>query len=87
MRLFCLLHQRISSDRFDVRLGQIAAYGTAILVLICGILKLTSMGLTEPQLFQGILSVVAVFLLCWNIGMLLPIAQAAQEQRRRGQQE
>ncbi len=82
-----LLNQAISSDRFDAQLGQRVAFGVSLLVLILGLFKVTSMALTEYELFSGILLVGAVSLLCAILGLLLPIAETCNRTREQNRQQ
>ena len=67
------LGRKLSSDRFDVSMGQLASWVGAILVLSLGFLKLGSLSLTETELFFGLLLVLTVGLLCVCLGFLLRI--------------
>jgi len=73
MRITQTLGRRLSSDRFDAGMGQLASWCVSILVLALGFLKLAALPLTETELFFGVLLVLAVALLIWNVGMLVRI--------------
>ena len=72
-------NRKITSDAFDAQSGQIISWLVSILVLIVGFMKLTSLQLTEAQLFFGILLLLAVVLLGVILGVLLPIAQTVRQ--------
>ncbi len=77
---------KITSDRFDSGLGQLACWFSSVLMLALGFFKLASLPLTESELFFGLLLVLAVALLGVILGMLLRIErklQASQIERNR----
>ena len=82
MNRLSILRRRLSSDAFDFRLSQFGAFAVGLLVFVLGILKLTSMPLTEYQLFMGILLVMAVMLLCCILGFLMPGARTNHKSER-----
>jgi hypothetical protein len=73
MKVKSMLMRRISSNAADCRLGQIGAFGASLLVLVLGVWKFTSMRLTEPQLFFGILLVATLTVQCVGLGLLAPL--------------
>ena len=80
MRFARTLGRKISSDRFDAGMGQLACWAASILVLGLGFLKLASLPLTETELFFGLLLVLAVGLLCVNLGMLVRVENSTRKQ-------
>lgn len=76
MKFFRHFNRKITSDAFDARSLQIVSWLVSILVLVVGFLKLASLQITEPQLYFGILLLLAVVLLGVILGVLLPVAQA-----------
>ena len=68
-----LQNYRITSDRFDIRLGQSACFLAGVLVLVLSFWKLTRLELNEAQLFFGVLLSLCVPLLFIAVGLLLPI--------------
>jgi hypothetical protein len=82
MRLLRVFGLRLSSDRFDAGMGELACWGVSILVLVLGFLKLASLPLTETELFFGLMLVFAVALLGWNLGMLVRIDSNTRQQNR-----
>ena len=73
MRLLRVFGLKLSSNRFDARMGQLSCWGVSVLVLVLGFLKLAALPLTETELFFGLMLVFAVMLLAWNLGMLVRI--------------
>ena len=66
-------------------MGQVACWLAAAIILVAGLFKLTTMQLTEPELFFGVLLTLAVALLGVVLGVLLPMAQSFDQwQRDRG---
>ena len=68
-----LFNHKITNHLFDRRLGQIACFIAAALVLTLSIWKLTRLDLSEVQLFVGVLLSLCVPLLCAVVGLLLPV--------------
>ena len=66
--------RRLTSDRVDAHLGQIACWPAATGILVLHLLRLPSLHLSEVELFFGVLLVIAVTLQAVILGMLLPIA-------------
>ena len=73
-----LLGWQISSQGLDTRIGQAVFFAGGFLILVLGILKLTSMELTQVELFFGVMLVVALFLLCIALGLLLELMRAVK---------
>lgn len=71
--------QQISSDAFDKRLGQVVCFVAGGLVLVLSMWKLTRLGLSEAQLFFGVLLSLCVPLLLVIVGLVLPIATTARK--------
>ena len=67
------LIRKLSSERFDVGMGQFTCWIVAILVLSLGFYKLGTLALTETEIFFGLLLVSTVGLLCVCLGYLLRI--------------
>ena len=65
----------ISSDDFDMNLGQGVCYVASIVVLAVSFWKLTQLDLSEAQLFFGLLLSFCTPLLLIIIGLLLPSAR------------
>ena len=80
-----LLTKQVSSLKFDRRLGTVASFAVAILVMALGILKLSSMELTEAQLVLGVLMCVQASLLLIVIGFLAPMYSKMLEDRRQSE--
>ena len=76
-----LLARRLTNDGFDLKLAQVAYFGAGVLVLALSMWKLTRFDLTEAQLFFGVLLSFITPLLLVVIGLLLPIAKAARQQK------
>ena len=83
MRIARAFGRKLSSDRFDAGLGQLACWSVSLLVLVLGVLKLAALTLTETELFFGLLLVVAVALLLCNLGMLARIDRNTQQLNRK----
>ena len=79
MNAIRILQQTISTARFDAKLGQTICWLGSGITMVGGLLKLTTLTLTEPQFFMGMLLVVAVSMLGLVVGILLPIAQYVAE--------
>ena len=71
-----MITHKITSDAFDAKLGQVACFVLAVLVLALSLWKLTRLDLSEAQLFFGVLLSGCVPLLCVVVGLLLPVARA-----------
>jgi hypothetical protein len=82
MDTFGVLKSKISSGRFDAGLGHALCWAFSLLVLIVGLPRLASFDLTEPQLFFGILLLVAVALLGVILGTLLLMSHSIAKMRR-----
>ena len=65
----------ISSDDFDMKLGQGTCFVASIVVLAVSFWKLTQLDLSEAQLFFGLLLSFCTPLLLIIIGLLLPSAR------------
>ena len=74
-----LLSHKISSDVFDMRLGQGACFVASALVGALSFWKLTRLDLTEAQLFFGVLLSFVTPLLFIVIGLLLPTWRAGKK--------
>ena len=68
-----LLGRPLCSDLLVAKIAQIACYVIAIGIFVLAILKLTTLTLTEQQLFFGILQVLAVVLMMICAGSLVRI--------------
>lgn len=77
-----LLGWQISSRGLDTRIGQAVLFAVGFLILVFGILKLTSMKLTQLELFFGVMLVVTLFLLCIALGLLLELIRAVKSIRK-----
>lgn len=82
MNALAVFKRKISSGRFDAGLGHALCWAFAILVLIVGLPKLASFDLTEPQLFFGILLLIAVALLGIILGTLLLMSHSIAKMRK-----
>lgn len=78
-RITEFMGRRVSSDVFDLRLGQVSAFAVGGLVFILSVWKLTRLDLTEAQLFLGVLLALIVPLLCIIMGFLCQIAAAVRK--------
>ena len=63
----------ITSQSFDVKVGQMGSWFAAVAVLGMGMYKLTKLPLNETELFFGILLVLTVTLLMVLMGLILPL--------------
>jgi hypothetical protein len=70
----------ISSDAFDIRVGQGVSLVAGVLMLGVSMWKLTRLDLTEAQFLFGLLLSLCVPLLLFIVGLILPIAIAARKQ-------
>ena len=78
-RITQFMSRRVSSDGFDLRLGQAACFVVSVVVFALSIWKFTRLDLTEAQLFFGVLLSGCVPLLCVVVGLLLPVARAGRK--------
>ncbi len=81
MNTISLLTKQVSSLKFDRRLATLSSFSAAILILALGVLKLTSMELTEAQLVLGLLMCVQASLLLVLIGFVAPMYSKMMEER------
>jgi hypothetical protein len=72
-----VLQTRLSSERFDVRLGQLVCFGAAPALLVVAFVGLGRLALTPGEAFIGVLGSVAVALLLVILGIVLPLAAKA----------
>ena len=72
-----LLGHTISSDAFDLKLGQGVCFLASTLILLVSLWELARLDLTEAQLFFGLLLSLCVPLLLLVVGLVLPPATAA----------
>ena len=70
--------------RFDVKAAQVVVWSVALVVMVGGIYTLARFQLTEPELFFGILLVMAVSLQVIVAGLLLPIVAYVAQQKKKG---
>jgi hypothetical protein len=75
------LQQTITTGKFDAKLGQVLCWFFSGVAMVGGLIKLTTLTLTEPEFFAGMLLVVAVSMLGLIAGMILPIAQHFGEKK------
>lgn len=68
----------LSTGSFDAQCGQITCYIAAILILVLAMWKLTTLQVTEVELFLGLLLTLVLTILCVILGLLLPIYQTLQ---------
>jgi len=73
------LQHKITSDVFDMRLGQGGCFTACAFVLWASFWKLTRLELTESQLFFGVLLSFVTPLLLVVIGLLLPMCSAIKK--------
>ena len=71
------LGMRLSSERFDVRLGQLLCFAAGPALLVVAIGGLASLALTPGEAYLGVLASVAVALLLVMLGIVLPLAAKA----------
>jgi hypothetical protein len=62
----------LTSSRTDAKWTQIACWLASGIVLLLGMLKLTTLPLSETELFFGLLLVLTVGLLCVLLGLVVP---------------
>jgi hypothetical protein len=70
----------ITSDAFDLRLGQAVCFVGGVLMLAVSMWKLTRLDLSEAQFFFGVLLSLCVPLLLFIVALVLPIAATAWKQ-------
>jgi hypothetical protein len=70
----------VSSDAFDVKLGQGVCFVAAVIVCFVSMWKLTQVDLSEAQFYFGLLLSLCVPLLLVIVGLVLPMAIAARKQ-------
>jgi hypothetical protein len=63
----------ITSQSFDVKVGQMGSWIAANTVFCVGMYKLTKLPLSETELFFGVLLVITPSLLMVLIGLILPL--------------
>jgi hypothetical protein len=76
-----LLTRKLVPDELNPRLALVVSLAMAILILGCLIHKLTSMNLTEPQLFFGIVLGVALATNMIGCGLLAPLESRINRSR------
>ena len=69
-----VLQMRLSSERFDVRLGQLLCFTAGPALLVVALVGLARLALTPGEAFIGVLASVAVALLLVILGIVLPLA-------------
>ncbi|MFN8710806.1 MAG: hypothetical protein ACK50J_29385 [Planctomyces sp.] len=79
MNLIRVFQRSITTGRVDGKLGQTLCWIFSGIVMVGGLLKVTTLSLTEPQFLAGLMLVVTVSLLGLIAGILLPIAQHISE--------
>jgi hypothetical protein len=67
---------RVSSERFDVRLGQWVCFAAGPALLVVAVSGLAQLSPTPAEAFLGVLAGVAAALLLVILGIVLPLAQA-----------
>ncbi len=72
------LGRTVSSDAFDLKLGQFVCFTASVVLLFTSWWKLTTLDLGESQLFFGLLLSICPPLLLVIIGLLLPGALGAR---------
>ena len=72
-----VLGMRLSSERFDVRLGQLLCFAAGPALLVVALVGLGRLALTPGEAFIGVLASVAVALLLVILGIVLPLASGA----------
>jgi hypothetical protein len=71
------LEKRLSSERFDVRLGQLLCFAAGPALLVVALVGLGRLALTPGEAFIGVLASLAVALLLVMLGIVLPLAAKA----------
>ena len=74
-----VLGRAVSSEAFDVKLGQGVCFVGGVVVLAVSLWKLTRLELSEVQFFGGMLLSLCVPLLLLIVGMVLPGAVAGSK--------
>ena len=69
-----VLGMRLSSERFDVRLGQLLCFAAGPALLVVALGGFARLALTPGEAFLGVLASVAVALLLVILGIVLPLA-------------
>ena len=69
-----VLHKRLSSEGFDVRLGQLLCFAAGPALLVVALVGLGRLAPTPSEAFIGVLASVAVALLLVILGIVLPLA-------------
>jgi hypothetical protein len=72
---------RLSSERFDVRLGQLLCFAACPTLLVVALGGLERSALTPGEAVIGVLASVAVALLLVTLGIVLPLAAKAPPTR------
>jgi len=72
-----VLGMRLSSERFDVRLGQLLCFAAGPLLLVVALGGLARLALTPGEAFIGVLASLAMALLLVILGIVLPLASGA----------
>lgn len=80
-RYWNLLRSRVTSDSFDLKLGQTVAYLITTLLLVLGFMKLTRLDLNETELFFGLLLLIVAMLLTTCLGTLHQVLLALKHIR------
>lgn len=70
-----VLTRRISSEAFDVRLGQFACFAAGPVLLVVAFGGLARLARTPGEASLGVLASLAVALLLIVLGLVLPLAQ------------
>ena len=76
---------KLSSDGFDARLAQYVFFAGALGILVCSVLKMAKLGLSETELFFGLLLTVAVMLLMILMGFVVALPQSIKKSGRETQ--
>jgi len=76
-----VLGMRLSSERFDVRLGQLLCFAACPTLLVVALGGLERSALTPGEAVIGVLASVAVALLLVTLGIVLPLAAKAPPTR------
>jgi len=71
----------ITTNAFDMKLGQAVCYVASVILLFVSWWKMTRLDLSEAQLFFGLLLSFSTPLLLVIVGLLLPIATNAWKQQ------
>ena len=81
--LLQLLRKPVVSEKVGAQLASSVAYGASALLLVLSLFKVTKLGLTETQLFFGILLIFAVSIQLAFAGLLVEIYWELKKQRGR----